>query len=105
MPGTANFLGEALIITGMFQVNWIFATIALISLIVSVVYATRLIRGIVFGEPKSVAVIEDLTKKELSPVVMLAACALIFGLFPQILIEWIRPAVDAAILPLTSASP
>ena len=104
MPGTANFLGEALVITGMFQVNWFFATIALISLIVSVVYATRLIRGIVFGEPKTVAVTQDLTRKELIPVVVLAFCALFFGLFPQILIEWIRPAVDAAILPLADAA-
>ena len=49
MPGTANFLGEALVITGMFQVNWVYASITLVSLVVSVVYATRLFKRVVFG--------------------------------------------------------
>jgi NADH-quinone oxidoreductase subunit M len=44
MPGTANFLGEALVITGMFQVDWRVAAFALVSLVISVVYATRLLR-------------------------------------------------------------
>jgi NADH-quinone oxidoreductase subunit M len=89
-----TFLCEALVITGMFQVSWIFATIALISLIVPVVYATRLIRGIVFGEAKTVAVTEDLTRKEWIPEVVPAFCALFFGQFSKILIEWIRPGLS-----------
>lgn len=100
MPGTANFLGEALVITGMFQVNWVFAAIALISLIVSVIYATRLIRGIVFGTPTQVCVTQDLTKRELFPIAVLAAGTLVAGLLPQILIVWLTPAVDAALAPL-----
>jgi len=100
MPGTANFLGEALVITGMFQVNWVWAAIALVSLVVSVVYATRLLRGVVFGEPKRVCITEDLKLYELVPVGVLAAGTLIIGLFPQVLIVWLTPAVDAALAPL-----
>jgi NADH-quinone oxidoreductase subunit M len=101
MPGTANFLGEALVITGMFQVNWAFAAIALVSLVVSVVYATRLIGAIVFGKPKAqTAVLEDLKPHELWPIIALGAGTLFFGLFPQTLVGWLRPAVDAALLPL-----
>lgn len=102
MPGTANFLGEALVITGMFQVNWVLAAIALVSLVVSVVYATRLIRGIVFGEPKSVTVTDDLTLRELVPIAVLATGTLFFGLLPQFLIEWLGPAVEAALAPLAA---
>ncbi len=100
MPGTANFLGEALVITGMFQVNWVWAAIALVSLVVSVVYATRLLRGIVFGEPKRVRIETDLAPRELLPLAVLAAGTLIGGLFPQVLIVWLTPAVDAALAPL-----
>ena len=102
MPGTANFLGEALVITGMFQVNWLWAAIALVSLVVSVVYATRLIRGVVFGEPKKVSITEDLTPRELVPIGVLAAGTLVIGLYPQILIVWLTPAVDAALAPLAA---
>ncbi len=70
MPGTANFLGEALVITGMFQVNWIFASITLISLVVSVVYATRLFKRVVFGTSRRTAALEDLTLREMGPIVL-----------------------------------
>ncbi|MEO0983845.1 MAG: NADH-quinone oxidoreductase subunit M [Pseudomonadota bacterium] len=99
MPGTANFLGEALVITGMFQVNWIFAAIALISLVISVVYATRLLKGIMFGEPKSTAEIDDLNWRETIAIFTLGFGTLIFGLLPQILAGAIGPAVDAALAP------
>ena len=100
MPGTANFLGEALVVTGMFQVNWIFAAIALVSLVISVVYATRLLKRIVFGKPVRKAVTEDLGWRELGPVVVLAAGTLVFGLLPQLLLGVLEPAVDAALAPL-----
>jgi NADH-quinone oxidoreductase subunit M len=106
MPGTANFLGEALVITGMFQVNWLFAAIALVSLVVSVVYATRLIGGIVFGEPKpAVQGAPDLYRYELWPIAVLGLCTLLFGLFPQLLIGVLRTAVEAALMPLLFVQP
>ena len=106
MPGTANFLGEALVITGMFQVNWVLAALALVSLVVSVVYATRLIGGIVFGQPRAaVQGVDDLYRYELWPIAVLGLCTLVFGLFPQILIDWLRPAVEAALRPLLLVAP
>ncbi|REC58173.1 NADH-quinone oxidoreductase subunit M [Rhodosalinus sediminis] len=106
MPGTANFLGEALVITGMFQVNWVFAAIALVSLVVSVVYATRLIGGIAFGAPKpAVENAPDLHRYELWPIAILGLCALVFGLFPQLLIGWLWTAVEAALQPLIVVQP
>lgn len=97
MPGTANFLGEALVITGMFQVNWVLAAITLVSLVISVVYATRLLRRIVFGEPGQRPITPDLHRHELWPLVLLGSCTLLFGLLPQLLLPLLEPAVDAAV--------
>jgi NADH-quinone oxidoreductase subunit M len=105
MPGTSNFLGEALVITGMFQVNWIYATITLISLVVSVVYATRLFKHVVFGTARSAPVTEDLTTRELAPIIALAVGTLLFGLLPQLLMGPLTSAVDAAILPAAGPAP
>jgi NADH-quinone oxidoreductase subunit M len=96
VPGTANFVGEALVVTGLFKVNGLIALIALSTLIVSVVYATRLLKGIVFGAARPKGEIEDLVWRELIPVIALAAGTLIVGLYPQFLIGLIAPAVDAA---------
>ncbi|MFO1132823.1 MAG: NADH-quinone oxidoreductase subunit M [Hyphomicrobiales bacterium] len=105
MPGTSNFLGEALVITGMFQVSWIYAAITLVSLVVSVVYATRLFKHVVFGTSRKAEVKEDLRPAELGPVIVLATGTLLFGLLPQILMVALEPAVDAAVLPLAAGAP
>ncbi|MWP38173.1 NADH-quinone oxidoreductase subunit M [Rhodobacter sphaeroides] len=101
MPGTANFLGEALVITGMFQVNWIFASITLISLVVSVVYATRLFKRVVFGTSRRTAALEDLTLREMGPIVLLAVATLLFGMLPQMLMGALEGAVEAALISVT----
>ncbi|PZX57559.1 complex I subunit 4 family protein [Cereibacter changlensis] len=99
MPGTANFLGEALVITGMFQVNWLFASITLVSLVISVVYATRLFKRVVFGKTRRTEVVmTDLTLREMGPIVLLAICTLLFGMLPQLLMGVLEPAVGAALV-------
>ena len=42
-------VGEVLVVAGLFRLNWLPAIIALSTLVISVVYATRLLKGIVFG--------------------------------------------------------
>ena len=96
MPGTANFVGEALVVVGLFQLSWPLALVALSTLIVSVVYATRLLKGILFGAPRRPGPIVDLGWRELVPVLVLAAGTLGLGLFPQLLAGLIGPAVEAA---------
>ncbi len=96
VPGTANFVGEALVVAGLFKVNGLIALVALSTLVVSVVYATRLLKGIVFGEARPNDAIADLDWRELAPAIALSAGILIVGLYPQLLLALIAPAVDAA---------
>jgi NADH-quinone oxidoreductase subunit M len=71
-----------------------------VSLVVSVVYATRLLKRIVFGVPIRACVVQDLTWTELGPIVLLATGTLLFGMLPQLLLVVLEPAVDAALAPL-----
>lgn len=100
MPGTANFLGEILVILGTFQVSWPAAVLAITSLVISVVYATTLLRGVVLGKPPDGAEVEDLRPHELWPLVALAAGTLVMGVVPQIPLSLVATAVDAAFAPL-----
>jgi NADH-quinone oxidoreductase subunit M len=103
MPGTANFLGEALVITGLFEVNWLYASITLVSLVISVVYATRLFQRVVFGEPRKAVVEQDMTAREMGPIIALGLGTLVFGLLPQFLMSGLDPAVNAAVESLQAA--
>jgi NADH-quinone oxidoreductase subunit M len=95
MPGTANFVGEALVVVGIFQVNWLFALIALSTLVVSVIYATRLLKGMVFGEALPKGALADLSWREWSPALLLAIGTLVVGCYPQSLIGLVEPAIKA----------
>jgi NADH-quinone oxidoreductase subunit M len=97
LPGTSNFVGEALVVVGIFQVNWPFALVALSTLIVSVVYATRLLKALVFGEARPKQVL-DLSWREYVPALALAIGTLVIGLYPQSLIGLIEPALKAALV-------
>jgi NADH-quinone oxidoreductase subunit M len=97
LPGTANFVGEALVVVGIFQVNWPFALVALSTLIVSVIYATRLLKAVVFGEARPKVVL-DMSWREYIPALALAIGTLIVGLYPQSLIGLIEPAIKAALV-------
>ncbi|WP_420133429.1 complex I subunit 4 family protein [Rhodopseudomonas sp.] len=97
LPGTANFVGEALVVVGIFQVNWVFALLALSTLIVSVIYATRLLKGLVFGLPKPGGPLADLSWREYVPVVVMGLATLVIGLYPQSLLALLEPAIKAAL--------
>jgi NADH-quinone oxidoreductase subunit M len=97
LPGTSNFVGEALVVVGIFQVSWPFALIALSTLIVSVVYSTRLLKAVVFGEAQPKQLL-DLSWREYLPALALAIGTLVIGLYPQSLIGLIEPAIKAALV-------
>ncbi|HEY0327685.1 MAG TPA: NADH-quinone oxidoreductase subunit M [Rhodopseudomonas sp.] len=98
LPGTANFVGEALVVVGIFQVNWPFALLALSTLIVSVVYGTRLLKGVTFGAA-SPKVVRDLGWREVATVLALAFGTVLVGLYPQSVIGLVGPAIKAALVP------
>jgi NADH:ubiquinone oxidoreductase subunit 4 (subunit M) len=62
-----------------------------------VVYATRLLKEIVFGEPQARPITVDLGARELALVVVLGTCTIWFGLLPQLLMAPLTPAVEAVI--------
>lgn len=103
MPGTANFVGEVLVIIGTFQVNWPVAVLAIFSLIISVVYATRPFGSIVFGKGEGRGAVRDLDPNELFALAVLAVGTLAIGLFPQFLVDIIEP--SAAMMRQVVATP
>ena len=83
MPGTANFVGEFLILLGAFKVVPVITVIATSSLILAGVYSLIMIHRALFGKGKSENKLPDLSGRELILVVSLAGCLLYIGLYPQ----------------------
>ncbi|OOY27164.1 NADH-quinone oxidoreductase subunit M [Thioclava sp. L04-15] len=95
LPGTANFVGEFLILTGVFQVNTWVAVFATTGVILSAAYALWLYRRVVFGDliKESLRSITDLTTREKWIFAPLVAMTLILGVYPDLVTNIIGPSV------------
>ncbi len=85
LPGTSGFVGEFLTLIGTFKVSIWTATLATIGTILSAAYALWLYRRVIFGvlDKPQLAAIKDLNYREVITLGPLAALTILFGFFPQ----------------------
>jgi len=88
LPGTSNFVGEILILYGLFLRNTVLAFVLGISIILSAIYMLRFMQKSYFGPPsffKDAWV--DISRKELLMALPLVLLILGIGIYPTPLIE------------------
>jgi NADH-quinone oxidoreductase subunit M len=85
LPGTSGFVGEFLTLIGTFKVSIWTATLATIGTILSAAYALWLYRKVIFGvlDKPRLAAIKDLNYREVITLGPLAVLTILFGIFPQ----------------------
>jgi NADH-quinone oxidoreductase subunit M len=85
LPGTSGFIGEFLTLIGTFRVNTWVAALATLGTILSAAYALWLYRKVVLGAlvKPSLALIRDLNYREIITLGPLAVLTILFGIFPQ----------------------
>jgi len=86
LPGLANFIGEFMVLVGVFQITPIVSVIAALGMVGSAIYGMRLFQDSFQGQPS--AVIADISARELSILSLLLLLLIFFGLFPQSLLQW-----------------
>jgi NADH-quinone oxidoreductase subunit M len=85
LPGTSGFIGEILVLVGIFQVNTWVAALAAVGVILGAAYMLWLYRRVIFGaltkdELKSIV---DLDRRELAIFVPLVLAVLWMGIYPS----------------------
>ena len=91
VPGTSGFLSEQLTLIGSFQYNPIVGVLSSLTIILAPLYSLWLYNRINFGSLSNHisvgTVYQDMSVKEIHLVLPLLIASLIFGLFPNILIN------------------
>jgi NADH-quinone oxidoreductase subunit M len=82
LPGLNNFVGEILILVGLFQARPVYGFLGFGGLIFSVIYILRMVKDALFGEPRRDHVWWDIDFREGIILVMLAIPTLFIGLHP-----------------------
>ncbi|MEM7470848.1 MAG: NADH-quinone oxidoreductase subunit M [Pseudomonadota bacterium] len=99
LPGTSGFIGEFLVLMGVFQVNTWIAVLATTGVILSAAYALWLYRRVVMGDliKESLKSISDMTTRERAIFAPLVVMTLLLGVYPSLVTDMIGPSVGALI--------
>lgn len=86
LPSTSGFVGEMLVIVGMYKTNKFFAMLAATSLVFGAAYMLYLYRRVFFGENNSLEV-SDMTCMERKIFIPLIILIFLFGVYPTMITE------------------
>ncbi|MDN3556077.1 NADH-quinone oxidoreductase subunit M [Halomonas maura] len=95
MPGTANFVGEFMILFGSFPVAPGVVVVASAGLVLAAIYSLLLMQRVHFGPPRGEGGWADLDRREYAMMLGLVALVLLFGLYPQPLLDTTGDAMGA----------
>jgi len=96
LPGTSGFIGEFLILMGVFKDNFLVAVIASLGVILGAAYMLWLYKRVVFGKliNKDLTKMVDLNRSEYFILSCLAIPTIFFGFYPDPIINTIEVSVS-----------
>ena len=99
LPGTSGFVGEFLILIGVFKKSFLVAVIASLGVILGAAYMLWLYKRVVFGKliNKDLLKMIDLNKSEIFILSCLAIPTLFFGFYPEPLLNTIGVSIESLI--------
>ena len=96
LPGTAGFIGEFLVLVGVFQVNTWVAALAATGLILGAAYMLYLYRRVIFGAltKESLAAIGDMCLREKAVFAPLVILVIWMGIYPTPFLDVMHVSVE-----------
>ena len=100
LPGTSGFVGEFLILVGIFQKSILVAVLASLGVILAAAYMRWLYKRVIFGKIASPEIKEmtDLSKTEIYIFASLVFLILFFGIYPEPLFNTINISISNLIV-------
>jgi NADH-quinone oxidoreductase subunit M len=95
LPGTGNFVGEFLIIFGVFPVDVVVTFVALIGIVAATVYSLRIIQTTFHGPAETAWRIDDMSTREVLMMAPMVVTIVWLGLWPQTVIATFEPALES----------
>jgi len=107
IPGSANFIGEFLILLGAFRWDPTLAAIAATGVILSATYMLWMFQRVNYGpvthdENKA---LPDLRPREWVVIVPIIAVAILMGVFPNLFLRSIEPSVERTLMRMHQGAP
>jgi NADH-quinone oxidoreductase subunit M len=95
LPATSGFVGEFFVILGTIKVSFWYAFLAATTLISGAAYTLWMTKRVIYGAVanEDVAALEDVGRREIVFLALLAACVLAMGLYPKPFSDVMNPSI------------
>lgn len=103
VPFTSGFIGEFFLIKAIFLDNYWIGGVAALTLILAAVYMYRAYQKSMFGPEKDFN-FRDLTWSETSTFALVTLVIITLGLYPQLLIDLVKPSLDHILTTIIGSS-
>jgi len=87
IPGTGNFVGEFMMLIGIFNFSPFFSGMSVLILIFSAIYSLKIIEHTCYGEVKNYLKVDSITNREFFIIICLVLVLVLLGFFPQIILD------------------
>ena len=94
VPLSSGFIGEFMLLKGIFSYNRLIGFVAGTTLIVGAVYTLRAYQLSMYGAPKATP-FADLTWNEWLTYLIIMVIIVVFGVYPQAIIDFLSPSIDS----------
>jgi NADH-quinone oxidoreductase subunit M len=107
LPGTSGFVGEFLVLMGIFQVDTLVAAVATSGVILSAAYGLWLYRRVAFGAlvKEGLKTIGDMSRRERMIMAPLVVMTLLLGVYPAVVTDITGASVGALITEFRASVP
>jgi len=97
LPATSGFVGEFFVILGTMKVSFWYAFLAATTLIFGAAYTLWMVKRVVYGEVanENVAALQDVGRRELTFLVILAVFVMLLGIYPKPLSDVMNPSIQS----------
>jgi NADH-quinone oxidoreductase subunit M len=104
LPGLNNFVGEMLILVGVFKDQPVIAILGFIGVVFGVIYILRMVQEALFGEPRGERVLWDVNFREIVMLGVLALVVLFIGLHPGPVLQLLEHPVQTMLQQTTTVA-
>jgi len=99
LPGLSGFIGEFLVLLGMYESNKLFTGLSCIGIILAATYLLLMVRRVLLGPlNEKWKSLSDINVREIITLVPLMILIAVIGIYPKIILDFINPTLQALLL-------
>jgi NADH-quinone oxidoreductase subunit M len=100
LPGLCGFPGEFFVVLGTFAFNPWFSVLAALTVVLTAAYILWTLQRVFMGVNPAYKNYQDIDYRELACIIPLVILAVLLGVFPNLVLSWMSPAVNGLVAQL-----